>query len=107
MSIPKAKYQYELEIFFTNKNPATEKIATSNASVVLQSIHLITVDELEMPIRTNKDTQRLFWIIPIFATKNMSVNKDKAGTTNIPGTPKIFTNGTESKGYMTLVEYSL
>jgi hypothetical protein len=36
----------------------------------------------------------------------MSISNDKAGTTNIPGTPKNLTKGTESNGYSTLVEYS-
>jgi hypothetical protein len=43
---------------------------------------------------------------PILVIVSMSVNKDKAGITNIPGTPKSLTKGTESRGYITLVEYS-
>jgi hypothetical protein len=99
-------YQYDFETLFTNRNPATEKIATSRASVVLLSIHLITVDELDIKNRTINVIRRLFCIIPILATRNMRVSNDKAGTTNIPGTPKNLTKGTESNGYRTLVEYS-
>jgi hypothetical protein len=99
-------YQYDFDILFTNRNPATEKITTSRASVVLLSIHLITVDELDIKNRTIKVIRRLFCIIPILTTRNMRVSNDNAGTTNIPGTPKNLTKGTESNGYRTLVEYS-
>jgi hypothetical protein len=59
INTPKAKYQNKFETLFTSRNPANEKKATSSASVVLLSIHLITVDELAIQNRTIKDTKRL------------------------------------------------
>ena len=74
---------------------ANEKIATNKASVVLTSIHLRTVGELDRRKMTTTVISGFSSTRPILATTIISTSKDNAGTTSIPGTPINFTNGIE------------
>ena len=59
-------------------------------------------DEPETNTTKIRETKSCFSLIPIYIIMARTTSNDKAGTTSMPGTPKIFTKGIDKNGYKTL-----
>ncbi len=85
-----------------NNKRNIEVRATKIPSVMFAIIHRLNVVELRIKKTMARANGPFPKPIPTRRTTTQNVREARAGTTNIPGIPKRYTNGIESIGYTTL-----